>query len=104
RRIDERLHSVSLYNLDLTRKIHDFPISSSAGAVIADGVSRSLEVPTPVSLDATYALLRQIGDMGGEVPADVWNRLHQEIRNRDSAIYERQTRDPASVPEFSESD
>lgn len=91
-RMGVRLKSVGLYSLDLTRVLHTYLLSASAGAIVFDGLPATMRTQEPVALDLTYALLRQIGELGRDVSDDLWKRLHQAIGNRDADFYASQAR------------
>lgn len=91
KRMDIRLDSLGIYSLDLARALHTYPRSASVGAIVFDGLPATLRTPEPVALDLTYALMRQIGEQGGDAPDDLWKRLHQAIGSRDTDFYASQS-------------
>lgn len=104
RRLDIRLRSLGLYDLDLSQKYYDFPVKASAGSVVADGTEGLLAVPEPVELNGIYIALRKIQQFGENTPQDVWENLAETIRWRDIKYYEAQDRDPTSVLSYDEMD
>lgn len=86
-RINARLKSLGLYNLDLTRQLHEFPVSSSAGSIVADGLPPAFSVPQSMELDAFYAAIRRAADDDGSISEADWMRIGQIIHNRDKKFY-----------------
>lgn len=96
RRLDVRLHSLALYDLELRQKIHEFPLPNSALPVIVAGMPEKLVVPSPAPMDQIYLALLHVAAAGENTPETVWDDLVASVADRDSAYHAAQARNPGS--------
>lgn len=88
--INARLKSLGLYNLDLSRQLHAFPVSRSAGSIVAEGLPSAFSVPQFTTFDAFYAALRQAADDNGSISETGWRRIDRIVSSRDDIFYKEQ--------------
>lgn len=88
-RLEFSLKAISLHNLDLTRKLYDFPVTKPINSFSSGDIPERLVVASPAPLDEFYLNLRIVGEAGENAPEKVWARLVELVAHRDREFWSR---------------